>query len=728
MRKKFFLFAFLLIQALSLSVNYDSMARPARTGKIAFMQPDGSSFVGSITGDEFFRLKMTESGESIIQDEDGWWCYAAYDALGNKYSSGVKVGASDIAAKTASRQIPYAQLIQKAAERRAEFDNELALKREKMRNSMTLTKAGAGPVEKHGIIILAAFKDKAFTYTKQHFENMMNQEGYSFNGATGSATEYFQDQFGDLYNFKFDVSDIVTLPGTRKSYGQNVGSDESDANPRKMIKEACVLAKEAGVDFSRYDDDGDGEVDTVFVIFAGEDEADSSNDDCIWAHAWVLGNSYKVSLNGKTINTYACASELGCDFELDRFGNVKVTDYYLAGIGTFCHEYSHTFGLADLYDTDYNSNGGVCEALWTTTGLMDGGNMNNKGNTPPNWNAIDRMQIGVGNCIELTPGKYNIKPISENGDYYKLETGTPGEYYLIECRDASNVWDSHTGGSGMLVYHIDRTSSAKNNYWAQNAPNVKPSHQCADLIEPEKGMRNQFLYQGDWYFSPFLAENHFAAIQRLYYPNGQIDFLDKSYALTSWYGAKIDARIENICRESDGSISFNVVDYMTVTPFQNEALIEIQDLDATGDVTLDISNGSDKKSIKLHPDESGDYRTMIEGLNAGTQYTLELNYQNASGTSTAKSKTFRTLEMSDFKKICLDFPIRKSDGSFPKGARIPLAILNAQDALKVEWYFNSGEISCGSDYKWAIPSSGELKAVVTLPEGEVSIYKKITVK
>ena len=216
MGKKFFLFAFLLIQALSLSVNYDSMARPARKGKIAFMQPDGSSFVGSITGDEFFRLKMTESGESIIQDEDGWWCYAAYDALGNKYSSGVKVGVNDIAAKTASRQIPYAQLIQRAAARRAEFDNELALKREKMRKSMTLTKAGAGPVEKHGIIILAAYSDVAFTYSKQNFVDMMNQSGYSYNGATGSAKDYFEAQFGNMYNFTFDVSDIVTLPNNRK--------------------------------------------------------------------------------------------------------------------------------------------------------------------------------------------------------------------------------------------------------------------------------------------------------------------------------------------------------------------------------------------------------------------------------------------------------------------------------------------------------------------------------
>ena len=725
MRKKFFLFAFLLIQALSLSVNYDSMARPARKGKIAFMQPDGSSFVGSITGDEFFRLKMTETGESIIRDEDGWWCYAAYDALGNKYSSGVKVGVNDIAAKTASRQIPYAQLIQRAAARRAEFNNELALKREKMRKSMTLTKAGAGPVEKHGIIILAAYSDVAFTYSKQNFVDMMNQSGYSYNGATGSAKDYFEAQFGNMYNFTFDVSDIVTLPNNRKYYGQNVGSDDNDARPQQMVSEACTLAEKSGVDFSRYDDDGDGYVDTVFVIFAGDDEADSGIEDCIWAHAWSLSKA--ITLSGKKIFSYACASELGREVSFDRWGNYTPGEAYLAGIGTFCHEYSHTFGLADLYDTDYSSNG-HSEALWSSTGLMDGGNMNNKGNTPPNWNAIDRVQLGVGNCIELTPGKYDIKPISENGDYYKLETGTPGEYYLIECRDASNVWDSHTGGSGMLVYHIDRTSSAINNYWAQNAPNVKPTHQCADLIEADKTLLSKYKSGSDFYFSPTVYESHYNDLYRLFFPYNNVDCLDKSYALTSWYGAKIDARIENISRESDGSISFNVVDYMTVTPFQNEALIEIQDLDATGAVTLDISNGSDKKNIKLLPDESGDYRTMLEGLTAGTQYTLELNYQKASGTSTTKFKTFRTLEMSDFKKICLDFPIRKSDGSFPKGARIPLAILNAQDALKVEWYFNSGKISCGSDFKWAIPSSGELKAVVTLPEGEVSIYKKITVK
>ena len=666
MGKKFILIAFLLIQALSLSVNYDSMARPARTGKIAFMQPDGSSFVGSITGDEFFRLKMTETGESIIQDEDGWWCYAAYDALGNKYSSGVKVGASDIAAKTASRQIPYAQLIQKAAARRAEFDNELALKREKMRNSMTLTKAGAGPVEKHGIIILAAYSDVAFTYSKQNFENMMNQSGYSYNGATGSAKDYFEAQFGNMYNFTFDVSDIVTLPNNRKYYGQNVGSDDSDARPQQMVSEACTLAADSGVDFSKYDDDGDGYVDTVFVIFAGDDEADSGNEDCIWAHAWALSKA--ITLSGKKIFSYACASELGREIVFDKWGNATAGEAYLAGIGTFCHEYSHTFGLADLYDTDYTSNGNS-EALWSSTGLMDGGNMNNKGNTPPNWNAIDRVQLGVGNCTTLESGQYNLKPISENGDYCKLETGNSGEYYLIECRDNNNVFDRYIGGSGLLVYHIDRTSTAISKYWNYNTPNAYSTHQCADLIEADQTLLSKYKSGSNFYFSPTVYESHYNDLYRLFFPYNDVDYIDESYALTSWYGVKIDARIENICRESDGSISFTVSE-------------------------------SDEGS-----GESGGN----EGGNEGEEET---------GNTQSK-----------FLAIKLNYASRSEDGSFAAGTKIPLKIINGQNITETKWFFNTKPVTLDKNSKWTITQSGELKAEVYFSDGNKTIiYKEITVK
>ena len=549
MGKKFIIIAFLLIQALSLSVNYDSMARPARTGKIAFMQPDGSSFVGSITGDEFFRLKMTETGESIIRDEDGWWCYAYFDSEGRRFSSGVKVGTNDAAAKSASRNIPYSFLMQKASERRRIFEGEFQKRREYFKSHSVFTKAGGTPTVKHGIIILAAFSDVPFTYTKAEIEAMVCQAGYTnSSGAPGSAKDYFDAQFGGLYELEFEVSDIVTLPKKRSYYGEN--DSNGDLHPDEMVSDACKLAYKNGVRFAKYDYDGDGEVDTVFVIFAGEDEAETGNDDCIWDHSWVVSD--KPTIDGVRIYTYACASELGVEFNSQ--GNI--TGKYLARIGTFCHEYSHTFGLADLYDTDYSDNNGTSEALWVSTGLMDGGNMNNKGFNPPNWNAVDRMQLKIGNCMELTPGQHNLRPINENGDYYRLESGTEGEFFLIECRSNQNEWDKYIGGSGLLVYHIDQTKTSVWNYY--NSVNANPTHQYADLIEPTKGMRSSYLYQGDFSFNPINYTPHYNALNTLFWPYSTKTSLDASYAFSTWYGTTVGVKVENIRLESDGSISFTV--------------------------------------------------------------------------------------------------------------------------------------------------------------------------
>ena len=114
----------------------------------------------------------------------------------------------------------------------------------------------------------------------------MNEEGYSDNGATGSAMDYFNDQFGGQCTFTFEVSDIVTLSNGYAYYGAN-GKDGSDIRAAEMVKEACKLA-DGTVDFSQFDDDGNGEVDNVFVFFAGGDEAEYAGDNHIWSHAWYL--------------------------------------------------------------------------------------------------------------------------------------------------------------------------------------------------------------------------------------------------------------------------------------------------------------------------------------------------------------------------------------------------------------------------------------------------------
>ena len=71
-----------------------AVARPARTGIYTFHQPDGTSFLAKIYGDEFHKVKTTADGHAIMQDKDGWWCYAQFSQSGERICSGYHVGAA----------------------------------------------------------------------------------------------------------------------------------------------------------------------------------------------------------------------------------------------------------------------------------------------------------------------------------------------------------------------------------------------------------------------------------------------------------------------------------------------------------------------------------------------------------------------------------------------------------------------------------------------------------
>ena len=205
---------FLFLLCLFLFIPADS--RPAHRGVIALEQPDGSTFRAIFRGDEFIRIKTTEQGHAIVQDEDGWWCYAIYGQDGEKKNSGYRVMAdcpADVLGR--SRDIPYRRLSELSARRRSaasEAEEIPLLKRIRDRRGM-LTRADDGEaITKHGIVVLAEFADLSFKHTKDDFEKMLNQDGYSLNGATGCAREYFDSQFNGKVRFSFDVSDVVTLP------------------------------------------------------------------------------------------------------------------------------------------------------------------------------------------------------------------------------------------------------------------------------------------------------------------------------------------------------------------------------------------------------------------------------------------------------------------------------------------------------------------------------------
>ena len=703
-------------------------AAPARKGCMGLIQPDGSSFQALIRGDEFNKITTTADGKAIIRESDGWWCYAFYDKEGRKHSSGYKVG-KDTPKEilTASRNIPYERLATLAGLKREKATVQGGAKSIKrlLEEKRMQTKSEAA-VTKHGLVILAAFTDVGFTYDKNDFERMLMEEGYSVNGATGSAKEYFDAQFKGQVSFEFHVTDIVTLPNKMAYYGGN-DSNGDDTAPAKMVTDACEAVKDQ-FDFSLFDDDGDRVVDNIFIIFAGLDEAEYGGDDCIWSHSWYVasGAGIHFTVDNMLIDRYACTSEMR---------NTGRKPNPICGIGTFCHEFAHTLGLPDFYDTDYESTGGMAAGLWCSTSLMDSGNQNNNGHTPPYFNAIERELLGLSEPDTLTKSKtYTLEPVHLNGQAYKIPTETPGEYFLLECREETG-WDEHIGGSGMLVYHIDRSNKVLQKWDLYNTVNTNPSHQNADLIEADSRV-DRFAYAQDF-------SNAIENIRGIFFPYGNVTSItaEGKPGFSSWYGASGHCSISGISREG-GSIKFNFIGteehdtppYATnirIEAFADAAIIRFDSSsEYEGEATVKwYRPDKEAESASVSPYSPGKYALTIKNLEpTGKTYKVDIHFTIDGLDGQTSSKSFMTKSKPSVKwpYIYLNSVERNSDGSFPEGTRIPLWIYNAADATEIRWYFNESEITHDGDGYYTLPGHGSLKAEVYREDGNMDVlYKKI---
>ena len=718
---------------LAVILSFSAYAGPVHDAVHTLMQPDGSTFRALFRGDEFMRVKTDMYGHSIMQDTEGWWCYASYEPDGRKVSSGCRVGKNvpDMVLNR-SQDIPYSRLAELAAEKRQMYDGceDQPLMRRVMKQGEAITRGGGEKTVKHGIVILAQFANLSFKHSREDFQNLLSKSGYSENGATGCAEEYFDAQFSEFADFEFAVSEIVTLSNDLAYYGANVtGSDaaESDRAPEEMIMEACRLA-DSHVDFSIYDDDSDGEVDNVFVFFAGGDEAEGAGDDCIWSHAWYIkdGAGRNLVLDGKVINRYACTSEM--HRYLDPSGDIRQR---LAGIGSFCHEYSHTLGLADLYDTDYDASGGLSDAMWVTTSLMDGGNQNNGGMTPPYFNAVERDQLGIkAPEVIASDGVYSLEPVNVAGRYFRIDTDHEDEYFLLECR-SDKGWDMYAGGKGLLIYHIDksgRNAGYSDTYgrnlnadvrWSlYNEVNCRPDHQCADLMEAMPGAVN--------------ARN-------VFFPLTGVTSVEPEL-FTSWSGSVGKVSLTNIHMDGD-AVVFNVTGFSDNTPpepvdivyekFQDAAVVSFSSsrpYEGRAVISWGLT-GKEINTVSLSPYESGKYALVLEGLAARTSYTVSIAFIADGVTGKEGVVSFMTnSDNGGYPYIYLKNVKRNPDGTFPADSRLPLRVYNAVGAENVSWTFNGKLVAPGPDGYYHIEKSGVLKAAVSWEDGSVDmVVKNITV-
>ena len=427
-------------------------AVPARKTGVVVTQPDGSEMIVYQHGDEHFHWQTNGRGEWLMLDADGF--YRVTEALSVEQIEARRMASSKRAAQAA---YPL-------------------------------------NVAPRGLVILVNFTDAVFETDKAEMDSMLmgvnysREYSYTYRGKTynissqGSARQYFEDASFGQYNPQFDVVGPVTVSNKYSYYGQN-NSAGQDKQPEKMIEEACKLAdSECNVDFSQYDNDGDGYVDFVFVIYAGYGAADGGGNNTIWPHAWNLYSAAgrRCELDSKVVDLYACCNELD-------YRSKKHT-----GIGTFCHEFSHVLGLPDLYVTNTATHSTMNE--WD---IMDYGPYNNEGNTPPTYSAYERFFMGwLQPRLVVDPENVELKDLQESNEALLISSNdqhnligndpNPTTFYMVENRQQEG-WDKHLPGHGMMLTKIQYSY----NRWYQNTVNNSSSKMGVDLIEAKANTTDQ---------------------------------------------------------------------------------------------------------------------------------------------------------------------------------------------------------------------------------------------
>lgn len=445
-------------------------AIPAFPGLVTVTQPDGTQLTIQGHGDEFYHFMTTADGYTILQDARGYWTYAQPDAQGALTPSSTV--AHDAAQRTPAEQAMLQQLgtnltdapaIRSGKARRAERDADL-----KKVQTVDYSKF-------RGLVVLIDFPDRSFSrddivsvytdmFNKENYKGYTNEYGGTDRYGSmfiGSVRDYFHDNSNGIFTPQFDVVGPVTI---------NIPSDSVEVNSNfYTVFYNALQAVDDKVDFTKYDADGNGEVDMVYFICAGYGSNYSGNNSgYLWPHQSYLSWT-RLRLDGMTFGRYSSSIEL--------YGWESQGRTILDGIGVVCHEFSHTLGLPDLYDTDYATNGQSHDpGAWD---VMAGASYTNYSRLPAGYTAFERYALGWQTPKEITEvGTYTLNSTQTSQDSYILRTPQDKEFFIFDNRQKTR-WDGGLPGHGMIVARVDSTNL---NIWASNKVNADPSHNYYELL------------------------------------------------------------------------------------------------------------------------------------------------------------------------------------------------------------------------------------------------------
>ena len=452
-------------------------AAKAYPGIVTVTQSDGTELNVRIYGDEHFNWLTTEDGVLLVQEGNNY-----YIAETTPYGT---LKATNYIAHNANKRVPAE--IKAIKKQDLSCFRSYAIKKASPAKAMGTGNSGVKYFPHSGspkaLVILVEFSGTPFQSgekAKNVFEHFLKgkdedalPDGYeTYTGSyknnnlrnKGSVSDYFYDMSKGTYTPQFDVVGPYKLNHTSLYYGQG----EKD-NTQALVSDACKAA-DKDVDFSEYDADGDGMVDLVYIIYAGYPASMSGNPNDIWPKSGPGDGSFGT-YDGKKVCRFGVHAELNFGRELN-----QKNGFLLSGIGLFCHEFSHTLGLPDLYPTvDASKVDNQNPEMWD---LMDGGEYTfNGGYWPTPYSPWEMDAMGWATPVELRDENQTVtlKSYGKKRIAYKIK-GENNEYLLLQNIQEDGWWTgvAHVYNTGMLVWRIDYDNKDVNLFDNPNNPIGKP--------------------------------------------------------------------------------------------------------------------------------------------------------------------------------------------------------------------------------------------------------------
>ena len=549
-------------------------AAKAYSGIVTVTQSDGTELNVRIYGDEHFNWLTTEDGVLLVQEGNNY-----YIAETTSYGT---LKATNYIAHNANKRLP-AEIKAIKKQDLSRF-RSYAIKKTSPAKAMGTGNSGVKYFPHSGspkaLVILVEFSDTPFQSgekAKNVFEHFLKgkaednlPDGYeAYTGSyknknnlrnKGSVTDYFYDMSKGTYTPQFDVVGPYKLNQPSLYYGKG----END-NTYALVSDACKAA-DKDVDFSRYDADGDGMVDLVYIIYAGYPASMSGNPNDIWPKSGP-GNGSFGTYDGKKVCRYGVHAELNFGRELN-----QKNGFLLSGIGLFCHEFSHTLGLPDLYPTvDASKVDNQNPEMWD---LMDGGEYTfNGGYCPTPYSPWEMDAMGWATPIELSDEKQTVtlKSYGKERIAYKIK-GENNEYLLLQNIQIGGWWTgvAYVYKTGMLVWRIDYNNEDVNLFDNPNNTLGKPKV----MIVPADGYVISDYNHGDG--KQWTDDEYKSSLQGDPFPGkGNITQL-LSVTLNN---STLEKPIYNI-KEENGVITFDYLD--------NISAIQLPSVDETDMTTKQI--------------------------------------------------------------------------------------------------------------------------------------------